>query len=381
MDFTYLREFQDRLTGWRIPGNDCMVKVGYDTVYRYQSGYSNMEEGKKMQGDELYFLWSCSKPITCTLALTLYEKGLYLLNDPLYEYMPEFRDMQVVVKDADGSTHLEKAKNPIRVRDLFTMSAGFTYNFGTPEIQAVRDQTDGRCPTREIAKAIAASPLQFEPGTRWSYSLCHDVLSAFIEVVAGMRTKDYAKKTIFDPLEMHDTCYNLPDADKMARMAVQYNYRDDLGKALPTNNTCGHILGEEYDSGGAGIVSTIEDYMKFACAMANGGVGENGYRLVGSSTIDMMRTNTLDDTMLKDFSWSQLCGYGYGLGVRTMISPITAGTAGSVGEFGWGGAAGAYLILDPSRKVALTYAHHMLNNQEAWFSPRLRNVLYACLDR
>lgn len=381
MDFTYLRDFQDRLTSWRIPGNDCMVKIGHETVYRYQSGFSNMEEGKKMQGDELYYLWSCSKPITCTLALKLYEQGLYLLNDPLYEYMPEFKDMTVAHKNEDGTTRLEPAKNPIRVRDLFTMSAGFTYNMNTPEIQAVKEATNGRCPTREIAKAVAKSPLQFEPGTRWSYSLCHDVLSAFIETVAGMRTRDWAKKVLFDPLGMDDTCYNLPSPEKMARMAVQYNFRDDLDKALPTAGTCGHMLGSEYDSGGAGIVSTIEDYMKFATAMANGGAAENGERVLASSTIDMMRTNCLNETQLKDFSWSQLCGYGYGLGVRTMIDPITAGTGGAVGEFGWGGAAGAYLILDPARKLAVVYAHHMLNNQEPWFSPRLRNVVYACLDR
>ena len=381
MNFDYLRDFQDRLTSWRIPGNDCMVKLGHETVYRYQSGFRDMENRLPMQGDELYYLWSCSKPITCTLALQLYEKGLYLLNDPLYEYLPEFRDMMVETKNEDGTTGLEKAKNPIRVRDLFTMSAGFTYNMGTPEIQAVKEKTGGRCPTREIARAIAASPLQFEPGTHWSYSLCHDVLSAFIEVVAGMRTRDWAKQVLFDPLEMHDTCYNLPDAEKMTRLAVQYNFRDDLDKALPTNNTCGHILGPDYDSGGAGIVSSIEDYMKFATAMANGGVAENGERVLASSTIDLMRTNCLDEAMMRDFNWGQLAGYGYGLGVRTMISPVLAGTGGSVGEFGWGGAAGAYLILDPSRKLAVTYAHHMLNNQEPWFSPRLRNVVYACLGR
>ena len=381
MNFDYLKAFQDRLTSWRIPGNDCMVKVGHETVYRYQSGYSNMEEGKKMQGDELYYLWSCSKPITCTLALKLYEQGLYLLNDPLYEYMPEFRDMEVIRKNEDGTVYTEKSKNSIRVRDLFTMSAGFNYDMNSPKIREVKEKTGGHCPTREVAKAIAATPLQFEPGTHWSYSLCHDVLSAFIETVAGMRTRDWAKKVLFDPLGMDDTCYNLPSPEKMARMAVQYNFRDDLDKALPTGGTCGHMLGDQYDSGGAGIVSTIEDYMKFATAMANGGLAENGERVLSASTIDMMRTNCLNETQMKDFNWSQLCGYGYGLGVRTMVDPMKAGTGGAVGEFGWGGAAGAYLILDPARKTALVYAHHMLNNQEPWFSPRLRNVLYACLDR
>ncbi len=379
MNFDLMKAFQDRLTGWRIPGNDCMIRVGHEDVYRYQSGYADLETGRKMAGDELYFMWSASKPITCTLALRLYERGLYLLNDPLYEYLPEFRDMQVRDKDADGNTILRPAKNPILVKHLFGMAAGFTYDFGSPSVKAAREAYPN-CPTREIARAIAKEPLTFDPGTHWAYSLCHDVLSAFIEVVSGMKTRDFAKKELFEPLGMIDSSYNLPtNPAKLSRMAVQYNYRDDLKKALPTNNTCGHILGPDFDSGGAGIVSTVADYMEFVDAMANGGVAKNGYRVLSSGTIDLMRRNFLSPTQMQDFSWSQLAGYGYGLGVRTMVDPCASGSNGSIGEFGWGGAAGAYLIIDPAKKTALMYAHHMLNNQEAYFSPRLRDVLYACL--
>ncbi len=380
MNFEKMKAFQDRLTGWRIPGNDCMIRVGHEDVYRYQSGYADMEKGRRMAGDELYFMWSASKPITCTLALRLYEEGLYLLNDPLYEYLPEFKDMQVREKDADGNTFLRPAKNPILVKHLFGMAAGFTYDFNSPSVKAARE-TYPTCPTREIIRAVAQEPLTFDPGTHWAYSLCHDVLSAFIGVVSGMPTREYAKKALFDPLGMVDSSYNLPaDTAKLSRMAVQYNYRDDLGKALPTNNTCGHILGSDFDSGGAGIVSTVTDYMEFVDAMANGGVAKNGYRVLSPATIDLMRKNFLSPTQMQDFSWSQLAGYGYGLGVRTMVDPCASGSNGSVGEFGWGGAAGAYLIIDPDRKTALMYAHHMLNNQEPYFSPRLRNVLYACLE-
>lgn len=120
--------------------------------------------------------------------------------------------------------------------------------------------------------------------------------------------------------------------------------------------------------------------MEFADAMANGGRAKNGYQVLSTATIDLMRRNFLSPIQMQDFSWSQLAGYGYGLGVRTMIDPCAAGSNGSIGEFGWGGAAGAYLIIDPDRKTALMYAHHMLNNQEPYFSPRLRNVLYACLE-
>lgn len=380
MHFAKMRAFQDRLTGWRIPGNDCMIRVGHEDVYRYQSGYADMEKGRRMAGDELYFMWSASKPITCTLALRLYEEGLYLLNDPLYEYLPEFKDMQVRETDADGNTFLRPAKNPILVKHLFGMAAGFTYDFNSPSVRAARE-AHPTCPTREIIRAVAKEPLTFDPGTHWSYSLCHDVLSAFIGVVSGMPTREYAKKALFEPLGMVDSSYNLPtDPVKLSRMAVQYNYRDDLEKALPTNNTCGHILGSDFDSGGAGILSTVADYMEFADAMANGGVAKNGYRVLSPATIDLMRRNFLSPIQMQDFSWSQLAGYGYGLGVRTMVDPCAAGSNGSVGEFDWGGAAGAYLIIDPDRKTALMYAHHMLNNQEPYFSPRLRNVLYACLE-
>ncbi|MBE6726911.1 MAG: beta-lactamase family protein [Ruminococcaceae bacterium] len=378
MDFTRLREFQDYLVNWRIPGNDCMVTKDHETVYRYCTGWANREAGLKMAGDELYYFWSASKVITTSLALRLHESGLFTMNDPLADYMPEFRDMAVRTR-IDGKEELVPAKNPIRIRHLFGMSAGFDYNFGTPAVDEVRKATNGDCPTREIARAIAKSPLCFEPGTRWQYSLCHDVLGAFIEVIAGKRLRDYAREVLFDPLGMEDTCYNLPAPGKMARMAVQYNWRDDLGKVLPTNNTCGHILGPGYDSGGAGVISTCADYMKFADTVANGGTSKDGYRYLSPATVDLWRTDTLTPENRASCDWPQLRGYGYGFGVRTMIDRAAGGSLGPVGEFGWGGAAGVWVILDPDNRVALVYTQHMLNNQEPFISPRLRNILYACL--
>ena len=378
MDFTRLRAFQDYLVHWRIPGNDCMVTKDHEPVYRYYTGWANREAGLKMAGDELYYFWSASKVITTSLALRLHESGLFTMNDPLADYMPEFRDMAVRTR-IDGKEELVPAKNPIRIRHLFGMSAGFDYNFGTPAVDEVRKATNGDCPTREIARAIAKSPLCFEPGTRWQYSLCHDVLGAFIEVIAGKRLRDYAREVLFDPLGMEDTCYNLPAPGKMARMAVQYNWRDDLGKVLPTNNTCGHILGPGYDSGGAGVISTCADYMKFADTVANGGTSKDGYRYLSPATIDLWRTDTLTSENRASCDWPQLRGYGYGFGVRTMIDRAAGGSLGPVGEFGWGGAAGVWVILDPDNRVALVYTQHMLNNQELFISPRLRNILYACL--
>ncbi|MBQ4351354.1 MAG: beta-lactamase family protein [Clostridia bacterium] len=379
MDFTRLREFQDFLAGWRIPGNDCIVTKDHEIVYRYTTGWADREAGRRMRGDELYFFWSASKVVTSSLGMRLLEAGKFTMNDPLAEYMPEFRDMTVRTR-VDGREEIVPAKRPILVRHLFTMTAGLDYNFGTPAVEEVKRTSGGRCPTREIVRAVAKSPLSFEPGERWQYSLCHDVLGAFIEVVAGKRLRDYAREVLFDPLGMEDTSYNLPDAEKMKRLAVQYNWRDDLGKYLPTNNTCGHILGPDYDSGGAGVLSTCADYAKFAETIANGGTSREGYRYLAPRTVDLWRTNALDARQRESYNWSQLAGYGYGFGVRTMIDRAAGGSVGPVGEFGWGGAAGVWVILDPDSRVSLTYTQHMLNNQEPFISPRLRNILYACLD-
>lgn len=382
MNFDALRDFQEHLVSWKVPGNDCLVRIAHEDVYRHQSGYANRETGKKMRGDELYFMWSSSKLITCALGLMQYERGLFHLNDPLYEYLPEYKDVLLEVTDEYGYKNYVEPKNPILVKHLFNMSAGFSYSFNTPEIQAVKEATGGRCPTREIVRALAKNPIHFEPGTGWDYSICHDILAGMIEVIAGMPLRQYARKMLFDPLEMHDTCYNMPEAGKLSRMAVQYNYRDDIHKAVPTNNTCNYMIGPDFDSGGAGVVSTIDDYMTFADALANYGKAKNGEHILSEHTIRLMQTNFLSEKQQQDFNklyW--YVGYGYGLGVRTMADPVLAGANSPVGEFGWGGAAGSYILIDPSNKLAMVYAHHMLNNQEIYFHSRLRNVLYGCLGK
>ncbi len=378
MDFTPLRKYQDYLTSWRIPGNDCMVVKDGKEIYRYMSGYADCKKKKKMSGDELYYFWSASKVITCSLALKLHEEGKYVMNDRLSDYMPEFSEM-MISKVIDGKEELVKAEKPILIKHLFNMTAGFDYNFSTPYVDEVKKKTNGLCPTREVAAAIAKNPLRFEPGEHWNYSLCHDVLGAFIEVVSGKKLRDYAKEVLFDPLGMTDTTYNMPSADKISRFAIQYSYRDDLNKYLPTNNTCGHFLGSEYDSGGAGIVSSCADYMKFASTLANGGTSSNGYRYLSPATIELMSTNTLGETQMKDYGWGHLIGYGYGYGVRTMIDKAVSGSLSPIGEFGWGGAAGVWVIIDPKNNLSLVYTQHMLNNQENINAPRLRNVLYSCL--
>ncbi len=379
MDFTPLKEFMDHLTAWRIPGNSIRVSIDDKEVFTYQSGYADVETKEPMTTKHLVNLYSCSKPTTVTAALQLYEQGKIKLDDPVYAYIPEFRQMHL----ADGSV----AKNPMTLRHLFTMTSGLTYNTKTEAFEKARRLTDGKMDTLTVIRCLAEDPLSFEPGTKWQYSLSHDVLAAVVEVVSGQKFRDYVKENIFNPLGMENTVYHCEGV--MDKMAAKYRFVDGVEGTLVEKQAgtspweggylkkeslqSAHIFGPEYDSGGSGITASVAEYSKFCDALANGGKG-----ILRPETIELMRTNQIADVDKSLFSWRQLANYGYGLGVRTLLSVPEDGN-GNVGEFGWGGAAGASLWIDPEYKLSVCYAHHMLNPQESYYQPRMRNAIYDSL--
>ena len=379
MDFTPLKEFMDYLTAWRIPGNSIRISIEGKEVFTYASGYADVQTKEPMTTKHLVNLYSCSKPVTVTAALQLYEQGKIKLDDPLYAYIPEYRQMYL----ADGSV----AKNPITLRHLFTMTSGLTYNTKTEAFDKARELTEGKMDTLTVIRCLAQDPLSFEPGTKWQYSLSHDVLAAVVEVASGKKFRDYVKENIFDPLGMENTVYHCENV--MDKMAAKYRFMDGVEGTLvekqagassreggfiqKEDKQAAHIFGPEYDSGGSGITASVAEYSKFCDALANGGRG-----ILKPETIDLMRTNQIANVDRSLFSWRQLAGYGYGLGVRTLLEIPKDGN-GNVGEFGWGGAAGASLWIDPEYKLSVCYAHHMLNPHESYYQPRMRNVVYNCI--
>ena len=393
MDFSMLKDFMTRLTAWRMPGNTAVVYYKNKEVFRYSSGYSDIESKTPMNGGELLNIYSCSKVATVTAALQLYEKGLFLLDDPLYEYIPEYREMYIRGENGE----LIKAQKPITFRHLFTMTAGLTYNTESENIVRGQKETGGRMPTAEAVKYIAKDPILFEPGTRWSYSLCHDVLAGAVEVISGRKFSEYAIKNIFEPVGAKGVFYHRTP-EIMDKMASQYEYRtaaagteDAVAAQINSGNKEGRCvnvgkkalfeLGTEYDSGGAGITVSVPEYAKFTDALANGGKAATGERILSAGTIELLRTNQLSAEQSKDYNWKQHTGYGYGLGVRTMTDRAKSGSNGSIGEFGWCGAAGAAVICDPDMGLSCFYAHHMLNPHEDYYMPRLRNILYSCMGK
>ena len=373
MNFERLEKFMDSLVSdFELPGAEISIRVAHREVFHRAVGVSDLASGTPLRGGELYHFYSATKPITCAAVMQLFERGEIGLNDPIERYLPEFASP--VVRRGDGLS--VKCERPISIAHLLTMTSGIDYNLKTKEILAVAERTGGRCPTREIVRAIAARPLHFQPGEHWLYGLSHDVLAALLEVVSGMRYSEYIAEHIFKPLGMTDSHFHLTDA-LAERMTTAYAKREDGGAPLPKENP--FSLGDEYESGGASLISNVPDYARFADAMANGGVGETGKRILLANTVDLMRENRVGNLMETDCPWPQLAGYGYGFGVRTLISRGAAGSLSSLGEFGWDGARGVYVVIDPSRRLSLTYAEHR-GGDKAIVQPRLRNLAYACLD-
>ncbi len=335
--FEKTKKFCDSLLDMGVPGFDLAVFKGGKPILRYMNGYSDIEKKIKINGKEKYNIYSCSKVITATAALQLWEKGLFSLEDKLSDYMPEFEMM--TVKTENG---IKKSDNPILIKHLFEMTAGFSYDLESESLMQCRKETNGKCPTREAMKYLAKEPLLFEPGEKWEYSLCHDVLAALVEVISGEKFEDYVKKNIFDPVGMNDSTFMLPQSE-LASIAEQYKFENETVVNIGKDITY-FKMGSEYASGGAGGVSTTDDYIKFLEGLRCG-------VFLKPETLQLMITDRLTDAQ-KTTYWTRDT-HGYGLGVRCH-------SEGEINtDFGWGGAAGAYLAIDIENEISLYFACHL----------------------
>lgn len=379
MDFPNLNACMDRfVTEYLVPGVDCIVYQNHDMIFRYFTGLRDPETKQPMTGEELFIIFSMTKLLTCTCALQLLEKGKYLLSDPISRYLPEFETMKVSCHDMDtAGSDFRYAQNPITVRDLFTMGAGLDYDLCAPGI--LKALQEGRTTTRELVAAMSETVLGFEPGTRYRYSLCHDVLGALVEVWSGQSFGSYMKEHILDPLGMKNSFFGVPKEETLLKkMAARYTYTETRSlQRLPL--TCMYALSEQYESGGAGLISTAEDYAVFLDALANGGMAKNGHRILAPSTVALMGTNHLSENQLEDFSKARP-GYGYGLGVRTHMDKTQSGSLSPIGEFGWDGAAGGFAMVDTKNKVSLTFFQEV-HRWDLRIQTEMRNALYADLGR
>ena len=340
-DFANLTKTLDSYLDIGVPFYDCIVMKDGKMVYRNMNGFTDAEQKIKPDGKELYNIYSCSKLITCVAALQLLEKGAFKLDDNLSDYMPEFSDMSVMSEDG-----IVKAKRPIKVWNLFTMTAGFSYDVSSPWLKKCREETAGACPTREVMKYLAKEPLWFEPGEHWAYSLCHDVLAALIEVVSGQKFGDYVEKNIFDPLGIKRSSFK---RNKFVESEIvnQFEYHIDTNTYSVTNKGNELQIGFEYESGGAGCISTVEDYIKFEEAIRKGDI------ILDKETTKLLYTNALNQKQSETL-WEN-ARYGYGLGQRCPKDLQRS-------DFGWDSMAGSLHSIDIENGISLYFGTHVLRH-------------------
>jgi CubicO group peptidase (beta-lactamase class C family) len=388
MDFKKLTTYLNTLDEtYEVHGLDCKVMKKHRPIYRYMTGHRDYARSVPVSERDLYEVYSCTKVITMTAVMQLIEQGKTGLNDELGKYLPEFSQMRVATDFRIGewpfkwptlSSPLVPAKNKILIHDLMSMTAGLSYDVASEVIQEKKRETGNKAGTRQMVEAIACMPLICEPGTRYSYALGHDVLAAVVEVVSGMTFSQYLKKNIFDPLALTDMYFQVPERETH-RISAQYMKDFNTGVIAPHS---GNIfrLSDEYESGGAGLTCTVDAYSMVLDTLANDGVGATGARIITPESIRIMSKNWLNNQQLDDFIKSGKVGYGYGLGVRTLIDGSVSKSP--VGEFGWDGAAGAYALIDPFNHISIFYAHEILGMITAYseIHPTVRDLVYEAVQ-
>lgn len=384
MNFDKLREYLQSLEEqYGLPGYDCIAMQDHQVIFRYTHGTRDHARTKPMTGNELFDVYSATKVVTMTAVMQLVEQGKLDLEQDVADFIPEFADTPVLDSydisafpypkpDFHGPVH--KRKGPIRLRHLMSMTAGLSYDldndFLAPLAKANAD-------TRTIVRAIAKMPLLFEPGEHYRYSLGHDVMAAVVEVASGEKFENYLQNHIFAPLGLTDM-YLHPGQEQRERMMEKFQFREDTNEMVrfPMENV--FRMGSCYDCGGAGLACTVADYATFIDALACGGVGSNGARILRPESIAQMTVPQLSKEQEREFGRDKL-GYSYGLGVRTLIYPERSHSP--VGEFGWDGAAGAFVLVDPKNRVSLFFAPEVMSMAKLYFDvhPVIRDTFYQCL--
>ncbi len=384
-NFIALSNLLESFTRSGPPGCAFGIARHGKVLHESYHGLANVEAGTPMDADSVFRLYSMTKVIICTAAMILYERGKFLLSDPLSEYLPEYKDINRFQVDPNGNVRTVPVKNPMLVRHAFSMSVGLPYAMGDSntarEIRKVQEElkgTLGKYDLRTEIRAMARVPIAFEPGTRWLYGYGHELVAGLIEVASGMRVGEFLQREIFDPLGMTSTGYRF-FGDIEGRMVPMYRRNADgtLSRSEGMFDDR-HRADAIYEGGGAGLFSTVRDYLRFAQMLANGGELD-GVRVMGRKTIDLMRRNHLNPDQLADFTNTYLAGYGYGLGVRTLMDPAAGGSNGSVGAFGWTGAAGTWTEIDPSEGLSIVYMHQTMPNMEEYHHLRVRAAAYGCI--
>ena len=363
-------------------------------VQEGQYGFRDREAALPMTDDTIFRLYSMTKPIICAALMTLFEEGRFRLIDPVARYVPSFASLKVL--QADGAR--ADPKRPVMVRDLMTHCSGLSYHFleDTPVGRMYADSKliNPKVPLAAAIDDLARYPLAFEPGSRWNYSVGIDVAARVVEVISGQTLADFLRERVLEPLGMVDTSFAVSEG-KRNRLAAIYGRPDlvapgqtfkksfaqwlsGVNDRLDVTQTYPVDMPATFQRGGHGLFGTARDYFRFAQMQANGGELE-GVRILSRKTLELMHANHLPLSLLPlALDGVPLPGYGFGLGSRVALDVAQTGAPGSVGEFGWAGAAKTHYWVDPVEQIVGVF---MTQSMSSFDLPELdlRAIAYGAI--
>ena len=374
----------------KIPGSLALVARRGHICYLDVAGQRDLERGTPLTEDTVFRIYSMTKPVTSVALMTLYERGLFSLDDPVHRFIPEWQELGVYKAGSFPMLMSSPCQRPMTVRDLLMHTSGLTYDIlrASNVDHAYRKLQVGvpreGYTLRQMIEQLAGLPLEFVPGERWNYSLSVDVQGYLIEVLSGMSLPDYLRETLFEPLQMEDTGFEIrPGQEQRFASCYERNPRKEL--VLNDDGQASHYRNVTFHSGGGGLVSTAADYYRFCQMLLNGGTLD-GQRIIGSRTLDFMTRNHIpggaDMSAVATGSFSETIyqGVGFGLGFANKIDPVRNGYPASPGTFFWGGLASTLFWVDPVEELIVIFMTQLIPSSTFNFRGQLESLVYAALE-
>jgi len=372
MNWSKLEELVDCIgSQYGIPGYECKVTLAHEEVFYQAGGYADKARRRPASKNDLYNVYSLTKLFTSTAILQQIERGQLRFADPISKFLPAWTNIKV-----RKNKTLVPCETEPTIQHLLTMTCGLNYNLNAPSIREL-GQMNPSFTLQEAITALAQEPLDFQPGEHFQYSLCHDVLGAIIEVVSGMNLEDYFRENIGSVLGAKDMSF-FPSVQQKARISAQYRFKEKSGRFVDVGLDNPYVISPTYASAGAGICAGINDCSLLADALANGGVAATGKRILTEKSVILMASDYLTPAQKIDFACMKPAPYSYGLGVRVLTKTNELIPRG---EFGWDGAAGSYILIDPNLCMSLVYTQHVLDCGVCYseLHNRIRDTLYQIM--
>jgi CubicO group peptidase (beta-lactamase class C family) len=377
----------------KIVGCQVLVARGGHVAHRSTLGAMDAQTGEPLADQAIWRWYSMTKPITGVALLSLMERGLVKLADPVDRFLPEWRDAKVGVPSGDGeSWDLVEPARPMRVKDalMHMTGVGPGPKEARLDLASLADGGPGRTLPPETTLAdlsvlLSREPLRFHPGTHWNYSWSTDICARLVEVISGQRFGDYLTDTIFEPLGMGDAGFSVkPEAAD--RITTLYGRGSDRQLHVIDDRTGSRLLHPPaLQLGGGGLVGTLDDYARFCQMLLNGGIG-NGHRILSRPTVELMRTNHLpggaqlrDVVLPASYGEVGFDGNGFGLTVAVGLGPAATGGVGPAGDFMWGGAASTIFWIDPTEELFVVFMTQLIPSGTYDFRGQLRSLVYGAI--